>query len=307
MDWIALLCLKAFVWLIGSLPPGLAVKMLSPILRVIFWAIPKYGRIARINLEIAFPRLSPQERRRIWHESFDSVARLLVDACRMHRLSPDWVKTHVSCPLLERYREIKAKNPDTGVLLATGHLGSFELLAHSMPMFGHKIAFVVRNFQMKQVDAWWTSMRDAYGNKVINRQGAFQDVVAFLKSGVDVAILFDQNVRDRHAVFVDWFGLPAATSKTLALAALKTGACIIVASIAYHGADCYEIVAKECPVEDVYANATIPLDDKVVEITKRASLLYEQMIRERPTEWFWMHRRWRTRPAEDPRNPYEGR
>ena len=306
MDWIALLCLKTFVGLAGRIPSGLAVSILSPVLRVVFWLMPRYWRIARVNLQIAFPRLEVKECRRIWRDSLDSLARLLVDACRMHRLSPDWVKEHVSCPLLERYRELKAKNPGRGVLLATGHLGSFELLAHSMPMFGHKVAFVVRNFQMKRVDAWWTSMREAYGNKVINRQGAFQDVVAFLKSGVDVAILFDQNVRDRHAVFVDWFGLPAATSKTPALAALKTGAPVIVASIAYCGGDNYQIVAKECLVEDVYSNASLSLDDKVVEITKRISLIYEQMIRERPSEWFWMHRRWRTRPAGDAKNPYEG-
>src|SRR5690606_20029609 len=105
-------------------------------------------------------------------------------------------------------------------MMATGHLGSFELLAHCVSMYGFPISFVVRPFKLERLNAWWSGIREAAGNRAIARSGAFKEILKELTSGRDVAVLFDQNVTRNHAVFVDWFGRPAATTRTVALAAL---------------------------------------------------------------------------------------
>jgi KDO2-lipid IV(A) lauroyltransferase len=113
---------------------------------------------------------------------------------------------------------------------------------------------------------------------------------------MSAAILFDQNVTRNHAVFVEWFGLPAATTRSVALAALRTGVPIFVASIRYIREDRYYVDAAECYYEDVQRDERMSSDEKVFVITQRVTDMYCEMIRKFPEGWFWMHRRWKTRP-----------
>jgi KDO2-lipid IV(A) lauroyltransferase len=121
---------------------------------------------------------------------------------------------------------------------------------------------------------------------------------------MSAAILFDQNVTRNHAVFVNWFGVPAATTRSVALAALRTGAPIYVASIRYEGSDRYYVDAAECEYSDVYRKEELSNDDKVVIITQRLADQYCEMIRKFPEGWFWMHRRWKTRPEPEAAKVY---
>jgi KDO2-lipid IV(A) lauroyltransferase len=117
-------------------------------------------------------------------------------------------------------------------------------------------------------------------------------------------VLFDQNVTRNHAVFVEWFGRPAATSKSVALAALRTEAPIFVASMHYLGDDKYRIEAVECDCRDVYNDATLSTDQKVEQITQLISTEYCKMIEAFPEGWFWIHRRWKTRPESEMEDTY---
>jgi KDO2-lipid IV(A) lauroyltransferase len=190
------------------------------------------------------------------------------------------------------------------VIIATGHLGSFELLGHAIGLRGLPLAAVARKFQAPRFDRWWTGLREARGNKIIDRRGAFKEVVSCISSGMSAAILFDQNVTRNHAVFVDWFGVPAATTRSVALAALRTGAPIFVASIRYVGNDRYYVDAEECEYSDVYQKEELSNDEKVVVITQRLADQYCEMIRKFPEGWFWMHRRWKTRPEPEAAKVY---
>ena len=191
---------------------------------------------------------------------------------------------------------MKEAHPGKGIVYATGHLGSFELLAHAGPMFGYPMSFVVRNATLPNVDAWWRRQREGNGNRVINRKGAVREIMTELDKGRDVGILFDQNVRRAHAVFVPWFGLPAATTKTVALVALRCEAPVAVAAVRYLGNERYRIEAKDFDFSAVYTDQTLTNDQKIERITAVVSAEFERLIRLSPQEWFWMHRRWKTRP-----------
>lgn len=306
MESILLLALKGLTWLVTALPVAKAISLLESVIRGVLFFLPKYKRIALRNLEIAFPEKEQAWREKTWRLSLRALARLIVDALRVKQTDARWLQEHIDCPLRQEFELFKRSHPKPGVLIAAGHLGSFELLARYSPSLGYPLAAVARNFQMKKIDEWWNGMRAAYGNRVISRRGAFNDVVKTLRRGHDVAVLIDQNVRIQHAVFVDWFGKAAATTRMFALAALKTRAPVVVASISKGQADRYQIDAVFCPVEDVYDSAGLTLEEKALEITRRVSLEYERMIRAHPEEWFWMHRRWRTRPPGETENVYAG-
>lgn len=304
IESVILSLIRVVAWVLRAIPYRLSLAVVTLLIRIGYLLKPKLWRITLRNLELAYPESSAEWRNQIGLESIQALARVFVDFARLDRLDSTWVTQHVSCALLERYRQVKREQPQSGVLLITGHLGSFELLGHCMPMFGHPISFVVRNFKMKKIDAWWTRKRQAFGNSVIGRKGAFQDVVHNLRAGRDVAVLFDQNVTRNHAVFADFFGVKTATTKTPALAALRTECPIFVACIAALGDDRYEIRAKELDVRDIYTDHSSSTEKKVLELTQRMTDAYEAMIRAQPGEWFWMHRRFKTRPVQGDENLY---
>jgi KDO2-lipid IV(A) lauroyltransferase len=139
---------------------------------------------------------------------------------------------------------------------------------------------------------------------VIDREGAFREMVRTISVGRSVAVLFDQNVKINHAVFVDWFSKPAATTRAFALAAVKTRAPVFVAGMIYCGNDTYRVEAVECDFQSLYTDDTVSDDQKILVITKTISAHYCAMIRQFPEGWFWIHRRWKTRPDGEKETVY---
>jgi KDO2-lipid IV(A) lauroyltransferase len=230
------------------------------------------------------------------------MGRLLADTIRLPSLDAEWVGRHVEIPILSRY--VAAHADGKGVLVATGHLGSFELLGHAIGLVGHPLAAIARKFKSPRLDQWWTGLREARGNRIIDRTGAFKEMVRTIESGTSVAMLFDQNVKINHAVFVDWLGNPAATTRAFALAVVKTRAPVFVASIRYVGYDRYVVDANECDFAAVLDDATLADEERIRIITEEISRRYCDMIRVFPEGWFWLHRRWKTRPQGEAEKVY---
>jgi KDO2-lipid IV(A) lauroyltransferase len=284
---------------LGILPHSLRVAFFGGIFRALFLLVPRISSTVERNLEIAFPERDARWRREIKRKNAIEMGRLLADTVRLSRLDETWVKSHVEIPLLDHYRSRLESNPGKGVLIATGHLGSFELLGHAIGLYGMPLAAVARRFKSEIFDRWWNGMREARGNRIIDRQGAFKAMQASVLSGMSVAVLFDQNVKRNHAVFVPWFGMMAATTRSVALAAIRTEVPLFVASMKYLGGDRYRVEAAECDYADILKDTTLDSDAKVVAITRRLSDAYCDMICDFPEGWFWLHRRWKTRPEED--------
>lgn len=284
-----------------KLPHRVRVGFFSTLFRLAFFLIPRIRSTIDRNLTLAFPDESARWRKEMLRKNATEMGRLLADTVRLRSLSAEWVAGHVAIPVLETYRSRLKEDPSRGILIATGHLGSFELLGHAMGLRGLPLAAVARKFRSKLFDRWWTGLREASGNRIIDRRGAFKEIVATISSGMSTAVLFDQNVTRNHAVFVTWFGLTAATTKSLALAALRTEAPLYVASIRYEGDDSYTVDGVECPCSDLYHDTALSTEMKVQIITQRLADIYCEMIRKFPEGWFWLHRRWKTRPeASEP-------
>ena len=295
-DIIAYVSVRSLVAALGVLPHWFRVKLFTFLFRLGFVLIPRMKRTIDRNLLVAFPEKDAMWRRDIRRRNAVEMARLLADTVRLPKLTPEWGREHVEIPVFEQYRQRLEQDSSRGILIATGHLGSFELLGHAIGLRGYPLAAVARKFKSKRFDSWWTGLREARGNKIIDRRGAFKEVVATLSRGTSVAVLFDQNVTRNHAVFVDWFGVAAATTKSVALAALRTNVPIFVASIRYTGNDRYRVEALECDCSDIYRDEASSTEEKVQQITQRLAGLYCDMIRQFPEGWFWLHRRWKTRP-----------
>ncbi|MCB0319590.1 MAG: hypothetical protein KDD60_01615 [Bdellovibrionales bacterium] len=294
------LCVKLFALFIRTLPPAIALKLIQILVKIGVTLQPKFQRIGMKNLQTAFPSLPEHDHHRLLEEHYRELARLIRDSFSLRTFDKLWFERCVSFPEKERYLELH-KNSQTGILIATGHLGSFELLAHCAALLDSPLSFVVRSFRPKALNDWWCSERESLGNKVINRSGAFKEIVRTLRSGRDVGILFDQNVTRNHAVFVPWFSELAATTRALALAGIQLQAPIVVSALCYagttkNGEDSYTLYWRKCPVEEIYQNSTLTREEKVERITSLASQMFIELINQHPAQWFWLHRRWRTKP-----------
>jgi KDO2-lipid IV(A) lauroyltransferase len=299
LDYIVYGLVRLVFGLLGALSQERRVSVCGGLFRIAFAIVPRLRKTAMRNLEIAFPEASSEWRREILKKNCTEMGRLLADVVRLPSLTPEWAREHVSCLVLERYVSVLGKQNGKGVLIATGHLGSFELLGHAIGLFGYPLSAIARRFRSPVLDRWWMSLREVRGNTIIDRKGAVKEMINTLLSGRSVAVLFDQNVTRNHAVFPTWFGKPAATTRSVALAALRTEVPIFVASMRYAGEDRYTIEAVECECSDVYRDERLSMDEKIDLITQRLSDHYCRMIAAFPEGWFWLHRRWKTRPEHE--------
>jgi len=182
-----------------------------------------------------------------------------------------------------------------GVVLLTAHCGSWEILALCHSLMGFPFGVVVRPLDNPYLDRAITAIRTMYGNTMISKQKGMRGVLRTLSEGRAVGILLDQNVTRSEGVFVDFFGRPACTNKGLALIAMKTGVPVVPAFIRRTGLDTHEIeVGDEVPLVD-----TGDKEADIVANTQAYTTVIEGFVRRYPDQWFWMHRRWKTRPMED--------
>lgn len=297
-EYLALFLLSVTRLILLGLPLRLRIGLLRSIVATVFFAKKSLRKVAHRNLTVAFPHLDGAGREQIIKAMFVSIARLISDFFSLPNIDRAWVEKHVSIPYWPRYLELKRADPKRGLLLVTGHLGSFELQGYIMGVLGHPISAVIRSFKLPRLNRWWNTIRSGSGNRVIDRKGAFRVTLSDLNSGRDVALLFDQNVTRNHAVFVDWFGKKAATSRAIALAALRTKTVVLVAALTAVDDENYRMNVTECNFDHIYCDAALSDTQKITAITQHLADAYCEMIRANPEAWFWMHRRWKTTESE---------
>ncbi len=293
---IALPLLRFTLLGFNLLPLSLRLRSVEGLIRAYAWFDPKVRKVSLRNLSLVYPSASPQDLDQKLSDSYRALARFIVDSARFHTLDETWAREHIETPFAEGFRELKKRNPGKGILIAAGHLGSIELQGLAGGALERKLSFVARNLKHASIDTWWKKNRERYGNRMIDRKGAVQKMLSNLRKGVDVAILIDQNVRREHAIFVDWFGRPAATTFAFGKAAVETQAPVVISSITHLGDDKYRLNEYAMDLSDIYENSALSNQEKVLEVTRRVSAEYQKVILAQPSEWFWLHRRWKTTP-----------
>lgn len=180
-----------------------------------------------------------------------------------------------------------------GVLLLTAHFGNWELLGLAHSLVGWPLSIVVRPLDFAPLDRLARRLRARTGAELIGKQRALRPVLEALRSGRMVGVLLDQNASRDEGVFVPFFGQPASTSRSLALLSLRTRRPIVPVFI-HREPDGRHRVVIEPALPAPAANGG---PAAVVELTAECARRIEGTIRRWPEQWFWLHRRWRTRPA----------
>jgi KDO2-lipid IV(A) lauroyltransferase len=148
------------------------------------------------------------------------------------------------------------------------------------------VARAQNNPYLNRMVAW---VRAKYGNNIIYKQGALKAILSELRHNRVVGILMDQAVFQNEGFVIDFLGRPAWTTKMPALIGRKTGAAMLSAFIHREGD---EQVIRFSPPFFLDGSAGDG-DAALIEDTHRLSRHIEDHIRAYPSEWLWIHRRWK--------------
>jgi KDO2-lipid IV(A) lauroyltransferase len=280
---------RAVLGLFGRLSLERGMALARAVGRFGFW-FPKLRRTGERNLELAFPDLPNHERRRLLRGSFENLGRLLAVFSHFGDDS-EAVKAMIAVEGLERFDCATAQGK--GVILFTGHVGGWELSSFGLSLFGHPLSFLVRRLDNPRIEAMIDRLRSGAGNRTIDKRSAAREMLGILREGGSLGILVDLNTLDREAMFVDFFGIPAATTFIVAKLALRTGAAVLPVFAPWDdGRKCFRLeIGAPLSIEHTGAE-----DEDVRRLTQEYTRVVEDYVRRYPEQWLWIHRRWKTRP-----------
>lgn len=280
--------LFALVWLAHFLPFRARALLGDAAGLAAFWLIAERRRVARINLAKCFPDMDPQTRERIARGHFRVFVRSLLDRGVLWWGSRARIERMVRIEGLERLRALRGRPV---ILLAPHFVGldaGFTRLsceADMVSMYANQKDPLFARLLMRG--------RTRFGaQRLVSRQEGIRATLAAIREGRPFYYLPDLDYGPRGALFVPFFGVPAATTPGLSRLARLAGAAVLPCVTRMH-ADGY-VLAIEPPWDN------FPTADSAAD-TRRMNAYIEHRVREMPEQYLWMHKRFKTRPAGEPR------
>ena len=257
--------------------------------RLVDRVMPRLRRAALHNLAFAYPDMSEEERTSIADGMFRSLGRMIYSFSRLPRINAGNVDQWIGYEGLEHYQAAKAEG--RGILIATAHLGNWELSAFTHAIMTEPMHLVVRPLDNPRIDQFVERRRRLTGNQVIAKGDAPRAILRALRKNEAIGVLIDQNTSLREGVFVNFFGVPACATSAFARLAARTGAVVIPG---------YALWSEARQRYVLRFDAAVPITGDVQADTQRIHTHLENVIRQYPDQWFWLHRRWKTRPPGEP-------
>ncbi len=257
---------------------------------IFYWIDRKHRNIAFTNLRNAFPEYTQDQIRNITKRVFQNLVLVGCEVLILSQKNPHAWRDHI---FEEGYEHLqKAKKSGKAILFLTGHSGNWELLAKLGRWAGFINSVVARDVKNKKVQNWIQSIRARYNVNVISK-GQIRHIVGAFDQGHTVGALVDQDGGVR-GTFAPFFGRLASTPTGIIRLGLKYGVPILPGFLrrlsdrleyrAFIGKDLTEGLDG------------LSLDEQEKIVLERFTLSLENFIREDPSQWLWLHRRWKTRP-----------
>lgn len=289
--------MKRFVWFLEAvlliflslplaiLPLRLSLKAGEMLGLLLFYIWGSRRRIAIENIKLAAIEIH-QPAMFVAKETFKNLGKSFAEVIKIYFGLGEKIINSVEVEGAENLN--KAKGRGNGVIFITGHCGNWELLAITASAKLIPCSVVARPINNPYLNSLIERTRQKYGNSVIYKKGALKDILKKLKNGDCVGILMDQSVVADEGYIIDFLGMGAWTTKMPALIARKTDAAVLPVFIhrTLHGHKM--VIYPEFRLSDITNT-----EDAVKEDTKKFSSTIEQYIQSNPSEWLWIHRRWK--------------
>ncbi len=261
----------------------------------LLWKYYERGRLRALdNLRASFPEKSEEWIWRTGRRSFQQLVMLTIDVL----FTPRLVRKH-NWRQYSRYKNAEhAKwlmQERKGLLMVTGHYGNFEIIGYLMGLFGFDLYSIARPLDNKYLNRFLYGVRERRGQKLLDKKGAAQMMPTFIEQGSTLGFIADQDA-GKKGVFVDFFGRKASTYKSIGLLAITYKLPIVVGYSRRVGNRFFFELGM---TRIIFPHEWADKDDPLTWVTAEYSKAMEAFIREDPSQYWWVHRRWKTWPKEE--------
>ena len=293
-DWLIYIALRILVIFILLFGVEANLKTACFLGRLL-WKYYRRGRERALeNLRASFPEKDEQWHLQTGQRSFEHIVMLAVDVLWTPRLvgKHNWRR-------YSRFREVEQAKwlmqEGKGLMMATAHYGNFEIIGYMFGLFGFNVYSIARPLDNKFINRYLYGVRRRKGQKIIDKKGASELMLDTASSGAALCFIADQDA-GKKGVFVDFFGRKASTYKSIGLLAISNNVPICVGySRRIDNRFYFEMGVTRIIFPEEWAGKDDPLTWVTAEYTKAI----EQFIREDPSQYWWLHRRWKHRPKEE--------
>jgi len=243
------------------------------------------------NLRASFSEKSEQWVWETGRRSFEHIAMLAIDTLFTPRLVKRYNWRNYS-----RYKNVERTKwlmqQGQGLLMVTGHYSNFEIMGYLLGLFGFNVYSIARPLDNKFISKYLYEVRQQAGQKIIDKKGAAELMGKTASTGATLCFIADQDA-GKKGIFVDFFGRKASTYKSIGLIAVTNNIPIGVGYSRRVGNHFYfEIGVNRI----IFPEEWIGLDDPLEWVTAEYTKAIEKFVREDPSQYWWLHRRWKHQP-----------
>ena len=262
----------------------------------LLWTLHVRRRVIMDNLRLAFPEWTEAQRRDVGRRTFVNIGQMALEFLLVTRMDREELdRLFVYDPGM---REVMLAALGSGrpMVVCTAHFGNFENLAAVHNMQGYKIAMVVRRMGAGWFGRFWNRGRSRAGLEVleVTRGETLKAAQRAMREGKVLGYVIDQNMPGHRAIFPTFFGVPAATAPTPAYLAMRSNA-IVFFMLDVPLEDGRHQIVMEGPLSPP---RTGDREADVLAFIQDLNDRLERWVRLYPDRWYWLHRRWKTRPPE---------
>ncbi|HVJ11797.1 MAG TPA: lipid A biosynthesis acyltransferase [Burkholderiales bacterium] len=276
----------AFMWLVRFLPLTLLARAGAVTGSILFWLIPERRKVTRINLEKCFPDQSAGQREALARAHFRAFTRAFIEQGILWWSSKQKIRELVALEGLENL-EGHART-----IVFAPHFVGFEATLQRLTL-DFRVSMMYSRQKDPLFEARLYKGRTRFGGVMLPRQAGIKSGIEIIESGTLYYYLPDLDFGPNRSVFVPFFGVPAATVTGLAYIARTTGAAVVPCVTRMLPGGGY--VARLYP-----AWSDFPSNDDVRD-ARRMMAFIEERVLEMPEQYFWLHKRFKTRPEGEPR------
>ncbi len=294
VDWLAFAGLRILVGILLLFDVETNLRF-ARFLGRLLWRHYHRGRARALeNLHASYPGKDEQWYETTGQKSCESIAMLAVDVIfTPHLVRKDNWRQYSRFKNVERAKWLSKEGK--GLIFVGAHYGNFEILGYMMGLFGFNTYSIARPLDNPFISRYLYGVRERTGQKIIDKKGAAELFDKVASSGATVCFIADQDAGDK-GIFVDFFGRKASTYKSIGLLAITNN---IPIGVGYarriDNRFFFEIGVQRIIFPQEWADKEDPLLWVTAEYTKAI----EQFVREDPTQYWWLHRRWKHRPKNE--------
>jgi KDO2-lipid IV(A) lauroyltransferase len=258
--------------------------------RIAFRLFPGERTKGRASLRVAFPDMPEKAMDDVLRRMFEHLTTCALELALIEKIDAQ-LETYVELPEPGRALFDEALAAGKGIVFVAGHVGNWELLARRFAMAGYDCATIAKESSDPRLTQLIERLRSSGKLRSIWRgaPGAAKAMLRQLKNNGVLGLLIDQDTRVQ-GLFVEFFGRKAFTPRAPADLAVRSEAAVVVGSIHRRALGGHTIDVRRISLPPGQGEAA------VLDLTQRLTSAIEAAIRANPTEWVWMHQRWKTRP-----------